>query len=81
MQNGIIIAVPNPNPVGEEIESEIRKALAAADQKGVAGNELTPFVLKYIHETTKGKSLDANISLIKRNAQVASQIASSLKLI
>jgi pseudouridine-5'-phosphate glycosidase len=39
------------------------------------GKEVTPFLLQYISEHTKGESLEANIALIKNNAKVGAELA------
>jgi pseudouridine-5'-phosphate glycosidase len=41
----------------------------------VAGKELTPFLLAEIAGVTQGRSLAANIALVKNNARVAAEIA------
>ena len=40
--------------------------------------QVTPFLLQRIQELTGGKSLQANIALIKHNAAVGAQIAAAL---
>jgi pseudouridine-5'-phosphate glycosidase len=53
----------------------IAQASAEAMEKGIHGQALTPFLLGRISELTKEKSLNANISLLLNNAQLAAQIA------
>ena len=53
----------------------INAALAAADRFGIRGKDITPFLLGEIVKATKGRSLQANIALVKNNAAVASKIA------
>lgn len=77
--NGAVL-IANPVPAEQEIEPGemelyIHYALAAAKEKHITGKEVTPFLLKYIAEHTKGESLDANIALIKHNAKVGAAIA------
>ena len=77
--NGAVL-VANPVPaeqeiVFEEMEIYIGKALTAAKEKKITGNDVTPFLLKYIADHTKGESLEANIALIKNNAKVGAQLA------
>lgn len=77
--NGSVL-IANPVPVNEEIdasemETYINEALKAAADNKVIGKEVTPFLLKYIAEHTKGESLEANIALIKHNAKVGAEIA------
>lgn len=73
---GQIIAVPPPESVeGEQIEAAIQRALREADEKKIAGRDVTPFLLSRINQLTEGASLKANIALVKRNAAVAAALA------
>jgi pseudouridine-5'-phosphate glycosidase len=78
LQGSVLIANPVPSQFEvskEEMEVHILQALAAADEKQVKGKQVTPFLLQYIAEHTKGESLEANISLILHNAKVGAGIA------
>jgi len=75
---GMIIA----NPVPEEyalsmkyMDEMIEEAVRAAEKEGIKGKKLTPYLLNKIKELTGGKSLKANIELVKNNARVAAKIA------
>ncbi len=77
-KGGILIA--NPIPAADAldaatIEGRITEAIAQAQAEGVSRKALTPFLLQRIFELTDGKSLTANIALVKNNAAVAAQIA------
>ena len=63
---------------GEEIERAVQKSLAEAGAEGVRGNDVTPFLLERIRQLTGGRSLEANVRLIKNNAAVGAQIAGRL---
>jgi len=78
LEGAVLIA--NPVPADQEIPAEamevhIQKALNAAKEKKITGKEVTPFLLQYISEHTRGESLEANIALIKNNAKVGAQLA------
>ena len=76
MNNGIVIA--NPIPVEAEIsDDEIMPFIQQAhkEAKNINGQALTPFLLRRIGELTAGRSLEANIELIKSNALLGAQIA------
>jgi pseudouridine-5'-phosphate glycosidase len=78
LQGAVLIA--NPVPAAHEIpfavmEAHIQQALAAADQCGVKGKAITPFLLKYLADQTSGESLEANIQLVKNNAALGARIA------
>jgi len=81
LQGSVLIA--NPIPDAYEIpaatmETHILQALDAAQKNNVKGKEVTPFLLQYISEHTKGESLEANIALIKHNAKRGAEIAVAL---
>ena len=74
------VIVANPIPEADEIPAaEIGPVIAAAleetDRLGICGKGVTPFLLAEIAKTTKGRSLQANIALVKNNAKVAAEIA------
>ena len=76
---GAVIAA-NPIPWSDEIPaSEIEPVIAAAlreaDARGIRGKDVTPFLLAEIARVTSGRSLQANIALVKNNAKVAAEIA------
>jgi len=81
LQTGMIFANPVPkdkeaNP--EVIHKAIDQALKEADEQGVKGALITPFLLKRVSELSAGESLASNVELIKNNADLASKIAISL---
>ncbi|HEY3126846.1 MAG TPA: pseudouridine-5'-phosphate glycosidase [Candidatus Limnocylindria bacterium] len=80
---GIVIAVPIA--AGDaldrrEAEAEVARALQAAERQGVRGAALTPFLLGQLSDATGGRSLAANLSLLRANARVAAQIALALAM-
>jgi pseudouridylate synthase len=78
---GLLIAVPLPESDAlpeEETRAAITTALAAAEAAGIHGKSLTPFLLNRIKEKTMGRSLSANIALIRNNARVGAAIAKAL---
>ena len=78
LNGAVLIANPIPTDqeiIAEEMEVHIQKALNAAKEKKIVGKEVTPFLLQYISEHTKGESLEANIALIKNNAKVGAELA------
>ena len=52
--------------------------MAMADEAGVKGKNITPFLLAHIVELTGGNSLKTNIQLAYNNARAAAQIAVEL---
>lgn len=78
---GVLIANPIPEADAldaAEMEAWIDAAIRGAEQEGVARSGLTPFLLRRILELTGGRSLTANIALVKNNARVAAETAVAL---
>jgi len=82
LDGGVVIA--NPVPHEHELEesymnSMIESALKEAEELGISGKKVTPFLLDKVKTLTGGKSLEANIALAKNNAVLAAKIAKSLR--
>jgi pseudouridine-5'-phosphate glycosidase len=76
---GVLLAVAPPAPLPRaEVEAAVADALAAAAGAGVSGPAVTPWVLAAIAEATGGRSRQANLSLLARNATVAAEVAAAL---
>lgn len=81
LTGGLLVAVPVPPEAGfvaSEAELAIEGALAEASARGISGKMVTPFVLAEVARRTKGRSVQANLALLRNNAQVAARIAGSL---
>lgn len=81
LHQGTIITNPIPDEYSLDatmMDNYISQAIKECHEKGIKGKQITPFLLAKIVELTKGKSLEANIALIKNNAKVAAQIALEL---
>ncbi|TAG25639.1 MAG: pseudouridine-5'-phosphate glycosidase [Burkholderiales bacterium] len=81
LDGGVLIS--NPVPSESEIpEAQINQiidvALKEATAQGIAGKQVTPYLLKRINELTQGASLKTNIALVKNNARVGAQLAVAL---
>ena len=78
---GLLIANPIPETFAMEeraVEERIAEAVAEAKEQGVGRKEATPFLLQRVVELTGGRSLEANIALIRNNAILAAQTAVEL---
>jgi len=78
LEGGMVVA--NPIPEASEMDPEfiaasIDAAVKEAENQGVRGKEITPFILSYLHRETAGKSLASNKELVYHNARVAAQLA------
>ncbi|MGE5138445.1 MAG: pseudouridine-5'-phosphate glycosidase [Rudaea sp.] len=61
-----------------EAEQAITDATREAEERGIAGAALTPFVLSRVAALTGGRSQRANMALLFGNARVAAEIALAL---
>lgn len=75
--------IGNPIPVEHEIPADqlqphIGAALQSAEARGIIGKDVTPFLLEQVLHLTNGRSLEANVALVKNNAALAADIATHL---
>lgn len=83
---GAGVLVANPIPADDalpaaQVEAWIAEAVARAHQEGVAGAEVTPFLLARINELSGGRSLAANVALVRNNAALAAEVSLALTII
>ena len=77
---GIVIA----NPIPEELQWDpaehdrvLQIAFKAAEAAGISGKAVTPFLLGFIVEESRGRSLEVNLDLARNNVRLAGEIAKS----
>ena len=78
LKGGVVVANPIPEEDAldeQEMDQIIELALKEAEEQGISGKEATPFLLGKVKELTDGKSLTANIALVKHNAHIGAEIA------
>lgn len=81
LQNGILVTVPVPEADAcdpDMIEAAIAQATQEADAQGIHGPASTPWLLRRVVELTNGRSLQANVALLRNNGFVAATIARAL---
>jgi pseudouridine-5'-phosphate glycosidase len=84
LDGGILFTNPIPEKYAMDakvINHAIQKALGEAEQLGIKGKEVTPFLLKKIVELTGGDSLESNIHLVINNAIVGAEISKEYALL
>ncbi|MFN2270468.1 MAG: pseudouridine-5'-phosphate glycosidase [Anaerolineae bacterium] len=77
----LLVCVPVPEAdqlSAEEAETAIAQAVAEAEEKGVGGKAVTPFLLARMVELTGGRARQANEALLLNNARTAARIARAL---
>ena len=78
---GALLAVPVPTAnalSSEEIQGAMSEALSHAEERGISGAAVTPFVLGQISERLEGRNIPANLALSENNARVGAQVAVAL---
>lgn len=63
---------------GDEVERAITQALDAADEAGVAGNAITPFLMRSLAAATAGATAQAGKAVLISTARVAGELAVQL---
>ncbi|MRJ75847.1 pseudouridine-5-phosphate glycosidase [Aeromicrobium sp. SMF47] len=76
------VMVGNPLPIAEQLDPAVHDraladALRMADEQGLSGKEVTPFLLQTIVDLTGGDSLAVNLKIAENNIRVAGEIALS----
>ena len=82
LNGGVVIAAPVPAADAmpkQEIDAITIRALQEAQENGVTGKKVTPFLLARIKTLTEGRSLMTNIALVKNNARVGAALARALQ--
>ena len=75
----IATPVPAEHELSAQVaEAAIAQALQEAEERGVRGKEVTPFLLARVSELTHEESRTANVALLENNARVAARIARAL---
>ncbi len=70
---GLVVARPPDESL--DVESLIAAGVAEAERQGIRGQEVTPFLLSYLHDASGGETIEANKRLIADNAGLAAEIA------
>ena len=71
--SAVLLAQPPPESV--DVEPLVDQALTVANEQGVSGPALSPFVLAFLHERSGGETLRVNRELVLANAQLAAEVA------
>jgi pseudouridylate synthase len=76
--SGVLLANPIPAQSAMDpvyMDRIISQAVSDGEAAGIIGKDITPYLLGRIVELTDGKSLEANIALVRNNARVAAEVA------
>lgn len=78
---GVLVA--NPIDEADEVSSAemrpfIEEAVGDAERGRIKGKDVTPFLLERLNTLTNGRSLAANVALVKNNARLGAELAVAL---
>jgi pseudouridine-5'-phosphate glycosidase len=79
---GLGLVLANPIAAADELDHALHdrlleSGLAAAERDGVHGKDVTPYLLDWFHRESGGESLRANVALVRSNARLAAEVAST----
>ncbi|MEV7803602.1 pseudouridine-5'-phosphate glycosidase [Microbispora sp. NPDC088329] len=80
LETALIVA--NPVPADLQLDPGLHdrvlaEGLRTAEERGVTGQAITPFLLEYLVEGTGGASLEANLAAVRGNTRLAGEIAAA----
>jgi pseudouridine-5'-phosphate glycosidase len=81
IKSGLLVANPVPHEYAiaeDKIETVTRNMVQQAEEQGIHGKALTPWLLKHIVETAGPQLLETNMALAINNIKVGSAIAKHL---
>lgn len=81
IEGGTLVVNPVPEEYSmdkERIDAVIDAAVRKANELGIKGKKITPFLLAEIKDVTGGDSLETNIALVLSNVELAAKIACAL---
>jgi pseudouridine-5'-phosphate glycosidase len=78
LHGGAVVVARPPRDSLDDVEPLIEDALRAAREDGVSGQQVTPYVLSFLHRWSEGRTLRANRDLVLDNATLAAEIALEL---
>jgi pseudouridine-5'-phosphate glycosidase len=82
LESGLLVAVPVPAAdelTAAEAELAIEQATREADEQEIQGAAVTPWLLSRLLALTDGRTLRANVSLLRNNGRTAGMIAVALQ--
>lgn len=84
LPGGILIGNPIPDAYAMDysyMEGVINQAMQAAEETGVRGKNITPFLLAKVKELTGGSSFASNVQLALNNARCAAKVAKAFSML
>lgn len=75
---GMVVVTPIPEEDaldGERFNAWLEQILGECAAQGITGKDVTPFILRRLHEISGGETVRANIALVKNNLKLGAQLA------
>ncbi len=69
------VLLARPPDKSLDVEPLIEEGIAEAERQGIRGQDVTPFLLAYLHEASGGATVEVNKKLIVENAALAAEVA------
>jgi pseudouridine-5'-phosphate glycosidase len=79
--SALLVGVPVPaefEVAMPELERLLTESIRSASEHGIRGKDITPFLLAELASRSDGRTIEANIALLKNNARIAADIAIAL---
>src|SRR5262249_47640576 len=76
-RSALVLARPPVDGL-DDVEPLIDEALRQAEAEGIAGQQVTPFVLAFLHERSGGRTLEVNRRLVADHAGLAAEVGAAL---
>ena len=80
--SSFLVANPVPEEFSikrEEIDGLLPEIYEEMNAQGISGKQVTPFILRRLHEKTNGKTVQTNIALLRENARLGARLACAIK--
>jgi pseudouridine-5'-phosphate glycosidase len=71
--SSVVLAQPPKESL--DVDSLVDDAVRRAEQEGITGQDVTPFVLAHVHEASGGRTVRANKKIVVENAALAADVA------
>jgi pseudouridylate synthase len=71
--SSVVLAQPPKESL--DVDSLVDDAVRLAEQEGISGQDVTPFVLAHVHEASGGRTVQANKKIVVENAALAADVA------
>ncbi len=71
--SSVVLAQPPKESL--DVDALVDDAVRLAEQEGISGQDVTPFVLAHVHEASGGRTVRANKKIVVENAALAADVA------